>query len=262
MQQFWTKLETQLKALPAVSGFYYQDLATGSTYEYNADLPLQAASVIKLFVLACTMQQIRDGKITEDTMLPLTKNDRVPGCGALSHLHSLNQVSVGDLCRLMTVISDNTATNLLIDAMGIDCINDYIAFLGCTGTRLRRRLLDAELAARGIHNTITAGEVGRLLASIARRELVSPQASDQMLAMLKDQQINHKIPFYLFSLPNAPEIAHKTGEDEGITHDCAILYGSKSYITVFCFNEADVPACERAIAELSLQIWQFLNGTN
>ena len=81
-------------------------------------------------------------------------------------------------------------------------------------------------------------------------------SSRKMLAILGDQQLNGKIPFYLKALPDEPEIAHKTGEDTGITHDVGIVYGREPFIVCFCGNETDTPRFERVMAEISLELYQ------
>ena len=90
-------------------------------------------------------------------------------------------------------------------------------------------------------------------------KLVSQRASSQMLGILKNQQLCSKIPFYLQALPEEPEIAHKTGEDTGITHDVGIIYGREPFIVCFCGNETDTPALERAMAEISLWLYRRMN---
>jgi beta-lactamase class A len=78
-----------------------------------------------------------------------------------------------------------------------------------------------------------------------------------MCSLLKQQQINHKIPFYLQQLPYGPEIAHKTGEDDGITHDGAIIYGKHPFVLVCCGDETDVPAYERAIQDVAKEVYEW-----
>lgn len=77
-----------------------------------------------------------------------------------------------------------------------------------------------------------------------------------MLTILKCQQLNGKIPFYLKALEEEPEIAHKTGEDTGITHDVGIIFGREPFIVCFCGNETDTPRFERMMAEISLELFQ------
>jgi beta-lactamase class A len=160
----------------------------------------------------------------------------------------------------MIIFSDNTATNVLIDLLGMDEINGYINSLGFEKTRLNRKMYDVEKSGRGIQNYITASETGRLLTMMHREELVSEAASRQMISILKNQQLCSKIPFYLQALSEEPEIAHKTGEDRGITHDVGIVYGKVPFLVCFCGNETDTPGFERIMGELSLKLYKQING--
>jgi len=250
----WSSIEARLSALPAKIGFFYRNLDTGEVYSYRGNTVMYAASVIKLFILGTAHQAVADGELTFETEYTLRREVCVPSCGALTYMHDGLVVTVRDLCNLMVILSDNTATNCLIDLLGEDKINRFIREQGFRDTCLRRKMYDWERARKGIQNTITAEEVGTLLTRMYRGELVSPQASAEMVAILKEQQLNHKIPFYLQSQPDCPEIAHKTGEDDGITHDVGIVFTKTPFVVCFTFNDAAVPDCERAMGELSLEI--------
>ena len=120
---------------------------------------------------------------------------------------------------------------------------------------LQRKMYDTEKSKRGIQNYITAAETGRLLREMYQGRLVSRQASEKMISILKNQQLCSKIPFYLQALQEEPEIAHKTGEDCGITHDVGIVYAKQPFIVCYCGNDTDTPAYERVMAETSLWLY-------
>lgn len=249
-----------LGQLPGKISFLYENLETGEHIGYKEDQSLMAASVIKLFVMVTAFNQFETGKLKQDFLLPIYKKDCVPSCGALTYLHEGICVTVLDLITLMIIFSDNTATNVLIDLLGMDEINGYINSLGFEKTRLNRKMYDVEKSGRGIQNYITASETGRLLTMMHREELVSEAASRQMISILKNQQLCSKIPFYLQALSEEPEIAHKTGEDRGITHDVGIVYGKVPFLVCFCGNETDTPGFERIMGELSLELYKQING--
>nr|WP_288827962.1 serine hydrolase [uncultured Clostridium sp.] len=251
----------KFEKLPGKISFLYENLETGERVGYREDQPLMAASVIKLFVMASVFDQFEKGKLKQDFSLPIYKKDCVPSCGALTYLHEGICVTALDLVTLMIIFSDNTATNVLIDLLGMEEINRYIESLGFKNTCLNRKMYDVEKSAQGIQNYITASETGRLLTMMHRGELVSEAASSQMISILKNQQLCSKIPFYLQALEEEPEIAHKTGEDRGITHDVGIVYGKVPFLVCFCGNETDTPAFERIMGELSLELYKEVNGT-
>lgn len=236
------------RALPGKIGLYALYPATGEEIRFHADMPMEAASVIKLPIMAEAFRQREAGIL--DFALPVTirREDKLPSCGALTYLHDGLTVQVGDLVTLMIILSDNTATNLLIDLLGQERINHTIAALGLTGTQLNRKLFDAAQAALGVQNYVTAADMGALLTGLWRGEIVSPDASREMLDILFNQRLNGKLPFFLHV--RGIRCAHKTGEDDGITHDVGIIDGDSPCVVCFLSNGADVPRTERTIQDV------------
>lgn len=244
-QELLDSMLPRLAALPGEVSVFGKDLTTGETWAYQPDVPLVAASVIKIPIFVEAFRQERDGLLSMDEEFSIRPEQKMPSCGALTYLHDGLQVTLRDLCVLMIILSDNTATNILIDRLGMDAVNKTLRSLGLTQTTLRRKLFDSEASARGIENTITAGEMGLLLEKLHRGECVSPAADAEMLNIMKDQRLNGKIPFFLHGL----EIAHKTGEDDGVTHDVGIVYANHPLALCFAANHTDVPAFERFIQD-------------
>ncbi len=247
-------IEDQLRQLPGRIGFYYKNLVTGDTFGYQEDEPMMAASVIKLFIMAEAFAEFEAGDLDPDRMITVKRKDCVPSCGALTYLHDNVQVTVMDLVTLMIILSDNTATNVLIDLMGSDRINARIRALGFEQTVLRRKMYDEEKSRRGIQNYITAREAGRLLELMYQGKLVSGDASARMISILKNQRLNSKIPFYIKPMEDGPAIAHKTGEDTGITHDVGIVFAREPFVLCFCGNETVVTDYERVMAEITRKL--------
>ena len=252
--EFFRSLLSRAAALPGEISVYGRDLTTGEKWAYQADLPLVAASVIKLPILAEAFRQARDGLISMDETFFIRPEQKMPSCGALTYLHDGLAVTLRDLCVLMIILSDNTATNILIDRLGIENVNAFLREKGLEKTTLRRRLFDAEAAGRGLENTITAEEMGRLLEMLYRGECVSRSADAEMLGILRDQRLNGKIPFFLHDL----KIAHKTGEDDGISHDVGVVYAGHPLILCFASNHTDVPAFERFIQDAARDFVQWV----
>ena len=250
------ELNELFEKLPGRLSFYYKNLVTGECYAYHAEETMMAASVIKLFIMAAAFARIERGELREDQLLSMKKEDYVPSCGAIAYLHEGIQVTILDLITLMIIFSDNTATNVLIDQIGMETIQEEIRALGYQKTRLQRHMYDLEKSSRGIQNLITAEETADLLERMYRGTLVSRKASEKMTEILKNQQLNGKIPFYLQALEEEPEIAHKTGEDTGISHDVGIVYAKNPFLVCFCGNQTDTPAWERVMAEVSLELYQ------
>lgn len=247
MKEILQSLLPRLAALPGEVSVYGMDLTTDEACAYQADIPLVAASVIKIPILIEAFRQARDGLLSMDEMFAIRPEQKMPSCGALTYLHDGLQVTLRDLCVLMIILSDNSATNILIDRLGMKNVNRTMRELGLTQTMLSRKLFDQDAQAKGIQNHITAGEMGLLLEKMYRGLCVSPQADADMLGILQDQRLNGKMPFFLHG--EGVKIAHKTGEDDGITHDVGIVYAQHPLILCFASQHTDVPAFERFIQD-------------
>ena len=243
----------RISSLPGDVGFYYKNLVTGECYGFREREMFEAASVIKLPMYAVIMKQAAEGKVDLYESITCRDEDKVPPCGALYFFTGDVHTDIHTLCGLMISLSDNAATNLLIRRFGLDFLNEEFKKIGLTDTHLERRLFDPESAAKGMENRIVPAEMGELLESIYRHSFVNEAVSCEMEKLLLEQQINHKIPGYL---PEGTPVAHKTGEDDGITNDVAIVYAREPYIVCFASNRTDVPEAERAIREISLALMQ------
>ncbi len=242
--------------LPGEISFLYRNLLTGETISYEENKPLCAASVIKLAVLTEAFFRIEEGTLDPQAEYVLQEEDKLPSCGALTYMHTGLNVTMEDLYTAMIIHSDNTATNILLKKFTMEAVNRRMRSLGLTVTTVNRLLFDGEAAAKGLENQIAAGEMAFLLEKMYRGELVSPKASEKMLQILKNQRLNGKIPFFLHGM--GIPVAHKTGEDSGITHDVGIVYGETPFILCFCGNKTDVPLFERFMQDVSLGIYRWL----
>lgn len=244
-------MQNQIESIPGNIGFFYKNLVTGETSRYHGDMPLVAASVIKLPLMMEAFRQFDAGELDLNAHVLIRPESKVPSCGVLTYLHDGIDVTVSDLVTLAIIVSDNTATNLLMDLVGIERVNAFLDAHGARVTRLRRKMFDRESAAKGIQNIITAEEIGMLLEKLYRRELISPKCSTQMINLLKNQQLNGKIPF---RFTEDVEIAHKTGEDDHITHDVGIVYTESPFILCICSNHVNVPDVERMMQDIAWEL--------
>lgn len=219
-----------MKELKGNIGVYYKDLTTGESFGIRADEKYLAASVIKLMVLLEAFKQESQGKISFDQFIEIKEKDKLPSCGSLTYMHDGLKVTIMDLCVLMIIQSDNTATNIMIKLLGMDSINSTIRELGFEKTKLNRLLFDSEEQKKGKENYISPLEMGTFLEKLYNGELISKKASMAMLDIMKTQQLNHKIPYYI---PKGVKIAHKTGEDDGITNDVALVFSERPFIICF-----------------------------
>lgn len=250
------KIIERIKDIPGDVSFYYKNLTTGKIIKYNEEKPMLAASVIKLTVLVECFNQVKKGIISKDEIFITKNNEKVPSCGALNYMRENLKVTLEDLYVLMIILSDNYATNMLIDKLEIDNINKTIKEIGLKNTILNRKMFDGEKAALGLENYISAEDMGFLLESMYNKELIDEKSSEEMMGILKDQRLNGKIPFLLQGLNPKVNIAHKTGEDSNITHDVGIVFAKEPFIVCFCGNNLNVPKYERLMQDITYDLYK------
>jgi beta-lactamase class A len=213
-----TDVAAIVKAFRGQMGVAAIDLRSGATVAVDADLRFPTASTIKTAVMVEAWQQAADGHLTMDTAIPLDARHKVGGAGVLRHLHDGLPLTIADLVHLMIVVSDNTATNMLIERLGTARINAGLERYGLREIRLFRPtfrdgradvLPDLE-REYGLGMT-TPRDMARLMALIAEGKAVNRTASEAMLATLRRQQDRALIPRHISG--DGVEIGNKTGTD-------------------------------------------------
>lgn len=254
----WTSLTEKLEAMPGRVSVLYRELyGERRSFGFHEQEPHIAASVIKLFLMAAVFQCFEEGRFSPQERIRIPKESCVPSCGVLTYLQDEPEVMIRDLTELMIIVSDNTAANILFDLVGEEYLASFLHdTLGLKQTSFNRKMFDAVRAAQGIENYVTATDAAWLLEEIYEGRMVSREASRQMYEILTHQRLNGKIPFFLHTLPQAPVIAHKTGEDGGITHDVGIIAGEKPFVLCFLGSETDVPEYERLMAQTALELYE------
>ena len=242
----------KIREAPGHVAFYYRPLDGGCAQMYNEMMPVVAASVIKIPIMMEAFRQFENGELNPRQTYQIKAEDKMPSCGALNRMHDGLEVTMRDLVELMIVLSDNSATNILIDRLGIDRVNATMEAQGLKVTRLRRKLFDRAGMEAGLSNHVCAREIGLLLERMYAGTLVSPEASAQMLEILRNQKLNGKMPFFL--KPRGVACAHKTGEDDGITHDVGVVYAKNPFVLCMLSEETDVPGFERLIQDVAREL--------
>jgi D-alanyl-D-alanine carboxypeptidase (penicillin-binding protein 5/6)/beta-lactamase class A len=203
-------------------------LTTGESYYLNADEPRSTASLIKLAVMAEFYYQVAEGKVKPTDPVTLRKEDKVPGSGILTdHFSPGATFPLVDAVHLMIVYSDNTATNLVLDKIGIASTGKRMEAEGCPNTKIHaksfRRSTSVDMARSkrfGLGST-TAREMVVLLEKLHQGKLVSPEACKAMLEHLKKCEDKDKFPRFL---PEKAVVAHKTGSVNDARTDAGIIY--------------------------------------
>lgn len=246
-------------------------------YGYRADAPLPAASLIKLPVMLSVLTKAAEGELRLDERIVLGAADRVGGSGVLQSLQGGLEPTVQDLLTLMIIVSDNTATNLLIERVGAEAVNVWCRRNGLYGTELvgKLQLPEAEQNAaqrRGERNRTCAADTLGLLMGLARGDLLPPAETELALGILKRQVFTEALARYLPTDPelDAPyaEVASKSGCLRGVWHDAGIIFqdGRPLYaLVVMTANGADRrfnvdQEGVRLIAEVSRRVYAHVMG--
>ena len=210
-------VESAIREFDGVVGLAARNLVTGEDIVVNADMRFPTASAIKTAVLLETWHQAAEGTLSMDAALTLREAEKVGGSGVLNGLSDGLPLTIRDLLHLMIVVSDNTATNMLVNRLGTRKIDDRLAAYGLQQTRLFRPTFRdgkadvfPELEREFGLGMSTPREMAKLMALIAEERAVSPEASRSMLATLRAQQDRAMIPRLL---PSGVRVANKTGTD-------------------------------------------------
>ena len=227
------RIEAELKSYDGTMGLYMDDLK-GNVITRFPDEPFETASTIKVYILAALFDAIEQGKASLKDMLTCEERFWIDGSGILGSLEVGTTLSVKNVATLMIIVSDNIATNMLIDYLGIDSINACIQKLGCKDTKLHNVLDFAKYHQLG---TSTPRDYASMFVRIANRTLVSPEASQQMWEILSQQHYNSMIvkslPQFYVDPDNYDEqlfwFASKSGSMNACRNDGGIIttpYGS------------------------------------
>jgi len=255
-QALKTKILERFAQQKGHTGFYYKNLVTGETFGHQQDEAYLAASVIKLPIFMAIMKWASEGKASLDERITVTQESKLPICGALTLFTDEPSVNIRTLCRLMISLSDNTATNLLINRFGIPAYMEEFKNFGLKNTALNRLLFQPELSAQGIENYIVPEEMGMLLEQIYNHTFVNEDVSTEINDTLLLQQINHKIP----GVFGEGIVAHKTGEDENLSNDVGIVYAKNPFIVCFAGHDTNVYQFETLIREVSAELYELHNA--
>ena len=193
--------------------------------------PMRPASMIKMFVLAKAMQDIKDGKFSLDDDLIVTSENVVGGAGSIAGYGYNAKVPARLVLEHMIKESDNTATNILIDKVGgLESLNEYLKQKNYSDTNFEHKMM---LAYRGLTNLSSVKDLGELFLKIYNHQCVSDELDRLMIQYLLKQEDTDCLPTALLFW----KIAHKTGEVEMTYHDGGICYGEKGDFIIVFMND-------------------------
>ncbi len=244
--------------LDGVMGVAIVDLTDGHKYLLHANDVYPQASSIKICVLAELYRQAQQGKLKLTDLYTVNAADLVQDSDIMGGLTpGVTQITLRDLATMMVAVSDNSATNVLIDRVGMDNVNAFLKAQGLRDTRLRRKMMDLKAAAEGRENISTPNEMLNLLQALYRGEILNKEMTDDFFKVLS----THKDSWIPRNLPDDLKIADKPGALQGVRNDSGVIFVDKRpyvlcVMTTYLHRERDG---EEAISNISLAAWRMFD---
>jgi beta-lactamase class A len=260
----WQKLASRISevdgTLDGVLGVAILDLSSGRSFLLHEDEVFPQASSIKIAVLAELYHQADTGKLKLTDLYTVQASDVVPDSDVMGGLTTgVTRLTLRDLATMVIAVSDNSATNVLIDRVGMDNVNALMASLGLKQTRLRRKMMDLKAAQEGRENISTPREMMTLFADLSGGKVVSSDLTNDLFQLLS----THKESFIPRELPDGLKIANKPGELEGVRNDSGVVFvQNRPYVicvmTAYLRNERDGEAAISKISEAAYHMFDRL----
>lgn len=219
-------LDALADAHHGVVGYTVRDIDTGAGISRRGDETFPTASLIKVPVLVTVFDLVARGMLSLDDKLTVLKIDKVPGAGTLQFMHDGIEITVRDAAWLMTTISDNTATNVLLDRIIIRRVWDKMESLGLPHTKvhsksfLRSSSVAMDSSVKYGLGVTTPNEMARLFEMLAQGRVVSPSADSAMLDILAHNEDG----VLLQRFAGGVRAAHKTGATDAVRTECSLFY--------------------------------------
>ena len=263
----WEKLDARagemVERFEGVMGVAIVDLTDGRAILQNADRVFPTASSIKIAILLELYRQEQEarggaqGKAKLDDVYTFDPKDLVEDSQIMAGLTAgVTRVTNRDLAQFMIAVSDNAATNVLIDRVGMQNVNAMLRNFGLTKTMLRRKMMDIAAAKRGDENVSTPQEMARLLETIHKGKALSKELT---AAFIKQLSTLKKDSYLSYELPPGVEIADKPGSLDGVRTDSGIIFAKNRpfAISVMTAYDRDERAAEHAISEVALEAFRY-----
>jgi beta-lactamase class A len=253
----------------------YHDLANGDELLIRADERYHAASTMKVPVLMELYRQAEEKTLSLDERIALKKEfpSLVDGKPFMLKAEDDSEttlyrrlgerVTIRELARLMITESSNLATNLLVERVSAARTSELMERLEAKEVRVLRGVEDSPAYARGLNNTTTARGLMKILTRLAERDVVSRKASEEMIAILRDQKFAEGIPAGLPAGAGV-KVAHKTGSFTGVYHDAAIVEpprGKSFVLVVLTRGIKDEKRAHKLVADIARAVYQHAVGS-
>ena len=231
---------------------YYKSLKNNQVfYNYSGKMP--AAGIIKVFIMAKAMDDLRAGDYQGTDEYTLDEEDIVEGSPALQDEKAGAKIKFGTLVEKMITADDNTATNMLISILGMDNINKYIQSKGYVDTILVRKMMDYKAQKEGKENYTSVNDLVTIFEKIYWGKCVSSVYDKEMLELLKTEKNKNKLPALL---PKKLVLAQLEGDLPGVQNTCGIVYAKEDYVlAIMTDSSIDSPKTLKTINQISSIIY-------
>lgn len=222
----------------------------GEIFAHRGDDIFLSASTIKIAIMIELFRRIDAGELSLDDPYAVRPEDKVPGSGVLQHLHDGIGLTLGDVVYLMMSISDNPATNILIDRLGMEAINGTMRDLGLERSVLGRKMMGRPALATEQENVATPNEFARMLGAVLDGTAASAASCERMIGLLELQQNTRRIGRFV---PKGTRWGSKTGSYDTVANDVGfvMLEHGPLVISAFTANLPDMVAGEILISEIA-----------
>lgn len=236
---------------------YIKDLNTEYSIEINAEEKIPSASLLKIPIMAAIYYLADEGRVSLDEVLIYKKYHHCGGAGIIKNMSYGTKFKVKELIELMITVSDNIATHMLTEYVGLKRLDETFKKLGLENTNISRYIMDLKKRREGIENYTTAKDIGVLLEKIYKGKLVSKLASSEMLFFLMKQKICDRIPKLL---PKEVVVAHKTGLMKDVCHDAGIVFTNNGdFIICILTQNIEHRIAKKFIAEVAYKTYNLYN---
>lgn len=235
------------------------EVQDGENFTINGDQLFPSASIIKLPILLAGLIKAKNGEIDLDQVITIPESSKVGGSGVIQALSKNASLSIKDLLTLMITVSDNTATNLIIDLIGMDTLNDTFNQVGLPNTVLQRKMMDFTAMEKGKDNLTSPIEIIHCLKLLNGLNFtIGFEGTVIAREILKSQQFQNKLPERMDQ--EKITILNKTGELPAVEHDCAILEfrGRRVFVAVMMDKLLDQYSAKQLIHRIGKHISDYL----
>jgi beta-lactamase class A len=250
------RIQSAIQGFPGTVSLSAKNLDTGATYELRADAPVPTASTIKLPIMVELFAEAEEGKLDWNQKLELTDQAKVSGSGVLTELSAGDLLPIRDLMHLMIVVSDNTATNLILDRIGGNAVNQRMAQLGLTQTAVMRKIMQTKpesFTEEGRKPGSDRWGTGRscprdmvvILEKLYRGQLVSKAASEEMINVLKRQRDLQGVGRDIRGIKDGV-VASKSGALDHLRSEAAIFYSAHGPVAM-AITVNNIPAVDYGV---------------